>query len=300
MTVELTPQKPSNLAIYWQAVRAYSFPASIVPILLGTVLALQQTHHLRLLPFLFTFGGGVLAHAAANIYNDYFDFKHGVDVRPDQGSGVLTQHLLSPQQMLRFGHLLAACALVCGGVVLLLMASTTASKLVAALVLFGALAAILYSIVLKRVALGDILIILTFGIGFSLGAYLTQGGSTQTPAILHTMGLSLPITSLVDAILHANNLRDRQDDETAGVHTLASLLPPLWGKALLVFLLFFPLLFVVVGAMLHLLPLFCLATLLSFPAILRAYRTQGVVQAAQAHLAFGLLYVLGWLREIMR
>ncbi|CEK19272.1 1,4-dihydroxy-2-naphthoate prenyltransferase [Chthonomonas calidirosea] len=292
MTTQIVPQKPTSFRIYWQALRVYSFPASIVPILLGTVLAVQQSHRFYLLSFLLTLLGGVLAHAAANVYNDYYDYKNHVDVRPEHGSGVLTQRLLSAKQMFDFGTLLSAASLACGFLLLLMLGSSSSTGGIVGLVVVGALAALLYSMVLKRYALGDLLIVLTFGFGFSLGAYLTQMAPLKLASVERVLLLSLPVASLVDAILHANNLRDRLDDRQAGVYTLANLLPLAWGKALLMGLLFFPLLFVVVGVLGHLLPPIALLTLLALPTIVKAYRTINVVGTAQAHLLFGLLYTL--------
>jgi 1,4-dihydroxy-2-naphthoate octaprenyltransferase len=299
MTTNIVPQKPAPFRVYWQALRAYSFPASIVPLLLGTVLAVQQTHRFDLLAFLLTLLGGVLAHSAANVYNDYYDYKHHVDVRPEHGSGVLTQHLLSAKQMFEFGTLLSVAALACGVLLLLWLGSSPSIGGIVGLVVIGALAALLYSMALKRYALGDLLIMLTFGFGFSLGAYLAQMAPLEPASVGHVLVLSLPVASLVDAILHANNLRDRLDDRNAGVYTLANLLPVAWGKGLLLGLLFFPLLFVVVGVLWHLLPPFALLTLLALPAIVKAYRTINVVGTAQAHLLFGLLYNLSLLLPLL-
>ena len=91
-------------------------------------------------------------------------------------------------------------------------------------------------------------------------------------------------------ILHANNLRDAPDDRAAHVRTLATLLSPKAGQALQAFLLFGPVAFVVLGVVLHGLPLWSLLTLLSLPLLVNAYRIGSVPGTAQAHLLFGLLY----------
>jgi 1,4-dihydroxy-2-naphthoate octaprenyltransferase len=95
---------------------------------------------------------------------------------------------------------------------------------------------------------------------------------------------------LVDAILHANNLRDARDDRAARVQTLATVLSPRGGQLLQLFLLFGPLAFVVIGVLTRFLPLWSLATLLAIPLLVRAARTGSVEGTAQTHLAFGLLY----------
>ncbi|MFL6539628.1 MAG: 1,4-dihydroxy-2-naphthoate polyprenyltransferase, partial [Chthoniobacterales bacterium] len=68
-----------NAAVLWRATRAYSLPASVVPVLLGTALAARGYGELGggrfdAKTFVIVLLGAVLAHIAANVTNDYFDF----------------------------------------------------------------------------------------------------------------------------------------------------------------------------------------------------------------------------------
>ena len=282
-------------AVLWRATRAYSLPASIVPVALGTVLAVRGyggvgEGRFDLATLVLVLLGAILAHFGANVINDYFDFVKGVDTRPEHGSGVLTGGQMSPSQALTYALLLFAGAALCG---LLLLRSHAA--VVVPLALVGLACAVLYSAFLKRYALGDLLIVIAFGIGLTLGAYGVQAGIVSTRAILLVLFYSIPICLLVDAILHANNLRDAPDDRAAHVRTVATVLSPRGGQLLQRFLLFGPIAFVLIGVATRFLPLWSLATLLSVPLLLRAARTGDVPGTAQTHLVFGLLYTLGFL-----
>ena len=277
-------------AILWRATRAYSFPASVVPVLLGTALAARGyagagQGRFAVSTFLLALFGAVLSHFGANVLNDYFDFVKGVDTQPEHGSGVLTRRQMTPPQALTFGAALMAGAAVCG---VALLATNAAIVLPLALVGFGC--AVCYSAFLKKYALGDLLIVLAFGLGLTLGAYGIQVRAMATTQWLFVAFYSIPICLLVDAILHANNMRDAPDDRAVNVRTLATLLPAQWSRALQVILLFGPALFVVLGCATRLLPLWSLATLLAIPLLLRAYRTGSVEGTAQTHLVFGVLY----------
>ncbi len=279
-----------TFASLWRATRAYSFPASVIPVLLGTVLAVRGYPHgapvsFQALPFALTLCGAVLAHFGANVLNDYFDFINGVDTRPEHGSGVLTGGEMTARQALFFGVALMAGAALCG---LLLLPGRIAVILPLAGIGLGC--AVLYPAFLKRYALGDFLIILAFGLGLTLGAYGVQTGALSLKQWLLVSLYAVPISLLVDAILHANNLRDAPDDRAAHVRTLATLLSPKAGQTLQAFLLFGPVAFVVLGVVLHGLPLWSLLTLLSLPLLVNAYRIGSVPGTAQAHLLFGLLY----------
>src|SRR3954469_14488152 len=149
-----------NAGILWRATRAYSLPASVVPVMLGTVLAVRgygglSRGHFNGPVFALTLLGAILAHFGAHVLNDYFDFVKGVDTRPEHGSGVLTRDQMRAQQALAFGLILLGLAAVCG---LFLMAR--APKAVALLAIGGAACAVLYPALLKKYGLGDLLIIL--------------------------------------------------------------------------------------------------------------------------------------------
>ena len=278
-----------------QATRAYSVPASIVPVLLGTTLAARgyasTGHgHFDILAFVLVLLGAILAHFGANVLNDYFDFVNGVDTKPEHGSGVLTQNLMTKSQTLGFGLALLGGAALCG---LLLLRNH--AGVVVPLALIGLGCAVLYPAFLKKYALGDFLIILAFGVGLTLGAYGVQSGSLSTQQWLLVSLYAVPVSLLVDGILHANNLRDEPDDRAAHVLTLATLLPPRGGLILLQALLFGPLAFVVAGVLVKFLPVWSLAALLAAPLLIKAYKTINVPLTAQAHLIFGVFYTVSLL-----
>jgi 1,4-dihydroxy-2-naphthoate octaprenyltransferase len=244
------------------------------------------------LTFVLTLVGALLAHAAGNVWNDYFDFQRGVDTRPEHGSGVLTRRLLTPTQMHRFGTVLLAGAALCG--LLIVIRRPAVLSLVVLLALLGAGCAVLYTAVFKRFALGDLIIMAAFGFGLTLGAYGVQAAPfLSAEQVGRVLLLSLPLTLLVDAILHANNIRDAADDGAAGVRTLAQVLGPQGSQAFQAVLVFGPVALVVALVVLGLLPTSALAVLLTVPLLVKGFRTGDVPFLAQAHLLFGLLYALG-------
>lgn len=283
-----------NGQVLWRATRAYSLPASVVPVILGTVLAARGYGELGAGRFsaglsVVVLLGAILAHFGANVLNDYFDFVKGVDTRPEHGSGVLTTGAMTASQALRFALVLLAGAAICA---LFLLRQHAA--VVVPLALVGLTCAVLYPALLKRYGLGDLLIIAAFGWGLTLGAYGVQAGAVTARQWLFVAFYALPVCLLVDAILHANNLRDAADDRAAHVRTLATFLGERRGRTLQAILLFGPLLFVVAGVATRLLPLWSLGTLLSLPFLVGAYRSGSVPGTAQTHLIFGVLYAVSF------
>jgi 1,4-dihydroxy-2-naphthoate octaprenyltransferase len=76
--------------------------ATIVPVILGGVIAFQVAHAFNLGTFLLTLLGASLIQIATNMINDYFDFKSGNDLQvkhqnPFAGGGrILTAGLVKP------------------------------------------------------------------------------------------------------------------------------------------------------------------------------------------------------------
>ncbi len=97
--------------------------------------------------------GAVLANLGANVINDYFDFVQGVDTKPEDGSGVLTCGLVTQQQALGCSVVLFGAAALCGVVFLRRDAAN-----VVPLALIGFACAVLYPALLKKYALGDVLL----------------------------------------------------------------------------------------------------------------------------------------------
>src|SRR2546428_1588258 len=79
------PALPPRPARMWvQAVRPFSFTASIVPVLLGSAVAATQGMFNPGLFFL-TLLGAVGIQAAANLFSDYFDYRGGYQIAASCG-----------------------------------------------------------------------------------------------------------------------------------------------------------------------------------------------------------------------
>jgi 1,4-dihydroxy-2-naphthoate octaprenyltransferase len=144
----------------------------------------------------------------------------------------------------------------------------------------------------KYKALGDVLIVLTFGPVLILFAYAVQTGAVSLRPLL----LSLPPTVHTEAVLHGNNLRDMKEDARAGVRTLALLIGRARSEALYALLVLAP--YAMVLAQAWLAAATRGAALLTLPLalkLLRAVHAGDLVdlprKTAGLQFAFGMLYV---------
>jgi len=203
------------LKTWWIAVRPFAFPASVIPVLLGTAAAVQaggvEFHLFRAVAAL---GAMMLLHAGSNLISDGMDFRRGLDRETGPVSGAVVRGWLSSSAVIRGGLLLTGCGALIG----LVLAWLTGPVLL----LIGAIgmAGGLFYSRLKYIGLGDLTVLLVFGVLGTLGAWTVQTGSASWIPVCW----SLPFGLLVTAILHANNWRDQAGDAARRVMTPARLL----------------------------------------------------------------------------
>jgi len=66
--------------LFWVGIlRAPFFTASIAPVILGAAVAYHQQTSINWRYFFLTLIGAIIAHAAANVINDYYDHRSGND-----------------------------------------------------------------------------------------------------------------------------------------------------------------------------------------------------------------------------
>jgi len=306
MTID---QNPPSIGRRWvTAARPWAFPASTMPVIFGTSLAVVAGGaSLNILLFGGAFAAMVILHAAANMLSDVFDFRHGVDTQATPVSGAIVRGWLTERQVAR-----GAVALFAAGIALGLVLAWRTSWILLAIGAAGVLIGAAYTL-LKARALGDAAVFLNFGVLGALGAWVVQTGRFSWLPV----AWSVPIAMLVSGILHANNWRDIATDSDRRIRTCAGILGDRGSLVYYGFLLFGSQLLVIAFAGLPLvfpgpprLPWPCLLTLAVLPeaaALWRRARRRRrpknpldfvVLDGATAryNLHFGLLYTAGlWL-----
>ena len=281
---------------WWIALRPFSLPASIVPVLVGTAAAAGESFNLWL--FLLALAGGVLIHSGTNLATDFFDFSHGVQPR-ETLSGVIQRGYLSARSV----HLAAIAAFAAGSLCGLVIVAYTGWPVFAAGVA-SVLAGYFYTaapISYGRRGLGEVLVFVFMGLLMVMAsAYVQLEKLTWT-----SFYAALPVAFLVANILHANNLRDIQNDRARGKVTIATLIDRPAADRLLWLLMAAAFASVVASVALGGLPGASLLALAALPwasSTGRALREREAVrlnplvrESARLHLRFGLLLTLGLL-----
>jgi 1,4-dihydroxy-2-naphthoate octaprenyltransferase len=205
-----------NIQTWVVALRPVSFTASVIPVLVGTAIAAQYSFDALL--FVLALAGSVMIHAGTNLVNDYFDHVKGTDNEESLGqSGVIQRGMLSAQEVLVGG--IAAFAI--GAVVGLVITAMTGWP-VLALGIASVLAGYFYTaspFSLAYRGLGEVVVFVFMGPVIVMGAFYVQVEAFAWEAFI----ASVPIGLLVAAILHANNVRDIENDRKNHKWTLAAL-----------------------------------------------------------------------------
>ena len=205
----------SKVASWIEAMRLRTLPVSVAGVMAGTGCARisgQTRWGAAALCLVFA----VLAQIASNFANEYFDFKAGLDRPGREGPrrGV-TEGDISPQAMKRAVGLtlgLACCVgmgLVAYGGWWLVGAG--------AVIALGALAYSAGPYPLSRHALGEVAVILFFGVIPVSLTYYVQAGDFSLEVWLTGLAIGLMGAN----ILIVNNYRDLEDDASVGKQTLA-------------------------------------------------------------------------------
>lgn len=287
------------------ATRPFALPASTMSVVFGTVLAVtigKASFH----PLLFfaAFIGMAFLHTGSNLLNDVFDFRKGIDRNINPVSGAVVRGWITPAQALRAGLIFLLIGTVIG-----LFIVSRVGKPILWIGMSGVAVGAFYTwgpMPLKFNALGDLSVFLNFGILGSLGAWTVQTGSFAWTPVLW----AIPMSIFVVGILHANNWRDIDSDQSGGIKTMASVLGDTASESYYIFLILSPfaiiLLYIVLSLTRSLKPEMPMTFLITFIAIPKAvklikkgmYRKNPAMpldfialdgETAQLNLIFGVL-----------
>ncbi|WP_369379880.1 1,4-dihydroxy-2-naphthoate polyprenyltransferase [Lysinibacillus fusiformis] len=208
----------SSAKLMWTMTRPHTLTATFAPVILGTVVALFETK-IDWLLFIGMIISCLALQIATNLFNEYYDFKRGLDTADSVGiGGGIVRHGLKPKNVLNVAILLYIVAAFIG--VYICMNSTW---WLAVIGLCGMAVGYLYTggpLPIAYTPLGELFSGLSMGTGFVLIAFFIQTGSLTVESIL----ISIPIGILVGAINMSNNIRDIDEDIKGGRKTLPILL----------------------------------------------------------------------------
>ncbi|CAM4238549.1 1,4-dihydroxy-2-naphthoate polyprenyltransferase [Lederbergia lenta] len=203
--------------IWWQLTRPHTLTAAFVPVLLGTALAVKYTS-VHLLLFLSMLIASLLIQAATNMFNEYFDYKRGLDNENSVGiGGAIVRNGVKSKTVLRLAFTFFALALLLGVYI-----SANSSWWIAVVGFISMATGYFYTGGPKPIAyspFGELTSGVFMGVVIIQISFFIQTGYISSESML----VSIPVSILIGTIMLANNIRDLDGDKKSGRKTLAIL-----------------------------------------------------------------------------
>lgn len=262
--------------IWWKAFRFHFTSASFMPGILGGMIA--WTTDGKFLPgyFLLVILGLLLNHMALNMTDDYYDFRHLVDVFATDGknpytggSGLLSSGLIQPQKM---KNVFITFYLIAIGIGVFLGMMRGAFILL--LLVIGFFCAYFYTAPPIRFGyrgLGEMAQLLCFGPGIGIGAYYVQAQRISWEAFWGT----LPFGIMLFSMITINEIPDYDEDQKGGKLNLVARFGREAGVWLFILSLLSAYGAIVLGVVLGRIPVLGLISLVTLPI---AYKTISILR----------------------
>ncbi|MCK6577786.1 MAG: 1,4-dihydroxy-2-naphthoate octaprenyltransferase [Anaerolineae bacterium] len=291
--------RPSRFNAWYRAARPRTLTATYVPLGVAAALAIQNGVF-DLLRFVLSLIAALLLQVAANLINEYFDYRRGAEELKQAGQGmVLKRGVMTPREVL-----IGAVVTVVAGSLIGLFLLTQSGPLLLWIGLAGVLVVVSYTagpFPLAYKGLGEIAVFIFMGPLMVLGAYYVMARQFSAAPLV----VGIPIGFMVAAIMLANNIRDLDADRAVKKNTLAVRLGDTGARQIYFVLVVSA--YMTVGAFVvsELMPITTLAVLLTVPEARRLVYIfgtsrnqqtlhQAMGRTARLHGVFGLWMVIGW------
>jgi len=229
--LQQTIKADTGWRIWWQLTRPHTLTAAFAPVFLGTMIALTYGKiHFPL--FFAMLIASVFIQMATNMFNEYYDFKRGLDTEQSIGiGGTIVRNGVKPKTVLNLAFMLYGISVLIG-----IYICMETSWMLAVVGVLSMMVGYFYTggpYPIAYTPFGELFSGVVMGMLLILIAFYIQTATVTTEAVL----LSIPSMLLVAGIMLANNIRDLEGDKEGGRKTLAILVGR--SNAITILMLFF-------------------------------------------------------------
>lgn len=290
----------SQIKNWVHAFRPKTLTAAVVPILVASGMAKFYKVNFDLKIMIFALLSALCIQIATNLINDAMDFKKGADTNERLGPKRVTlAGDFTFQKVMMMGWIFVGLAVAFG--IPLVLKGGWPIVVIGLLSLIFAFAYTSGPLPLAYKGLGDLFVIIFFGIVAVMGMYFLYSGEWTTQAFI--AGLQIGMLSCI--LIAVNNLRDMDSDRKAGKMTLPARFGLSFGRYEILVL-------TTIG---YFLCVYWLKEFANFAAVLpffalvpsskvikeifeyepSTHYNQILAKAAQAHIVFGILMAVGFI-----
>jgi 1,4-dihydroxy-2-naphthoate octaprenyltransferase len=247
----------SGFDIWWRLMRPHTLTASFIPVFVGTMLSAidGQIHWLLFASMLLA---SMLIQAATNMFNEYYDYKLGLDTDQSVGiGGTIVRDGVKPKKVRNLAFTFYGISILLG-----IYICVASSWWIAVIGLICMAVGYLYTggpLPISYTPFGELFSGVLMGTVIIAITYFIQT-LTLTAEVIW---VSIPVTIFIGSINLANNIRDRDGDKIGGRKTIAVLIGREKAITLLAALFFIAYAITLVLILIGMLPFWSLLTFLS-------------------------------------
>lgn len=218
--------KKNSCKAWFLAARPKTLAGASVPVMIALAMAWSDVGEsgFKVLPAVLCLLFAFVMQVDANFVNDYFDFKSGKDDELRLGPPRACQKGWIDAGVMKIGILVATLVACAIGLPLAFIAGWQMVLVGVACVVF----CFLYTTFMAQRAMGDVLVLVFFGLIPVVATYYIQTGCTPLRIFVAAIACGL----VVDTLLVVNNYRDIHNDKRVGKRTLIVAIGEKWGRAL--------------------------------------------------------------------
>ena len=253
------------ISVWLRIIRIKFLLASIIGITVALLFSFYSYGKFDMLSALLTYIGVIFLHASVDLFNDYWDYKRGIDTTTTRtkysgGTGVLPEKKLAPRDVYNVGLFFMIVGLSIGGYFVI-----QNGIMIAVILAIAVFSIYFYSTKIVNVGLGETLVAIK-GSMIVVGASYVQTEIIDSSIVL----LGFIIGMLSSLVLFIASFPDHDADKAKGRKTLVILLGREKGSMIFpcIFLAIYAL--TVIGIFVNYIPVFALSVFITVPFGLKA------------------------------
>lgn len=254
-----------RVLVWLRIIRIKFFLASIIAITNGILYSYLTYDIFNIIDALLTYVGVIFLHASVDIFNDYWDYKRGIDTTTKRtkfsgGTGVLPEKKLEPNIVYKAGFLSMVIGIAIGGYFIF-----QSGLLIAIILAVAILSIYFYSTTIVNIGLAETLVAVK-GTMIVIGTSFVQSGIVDLPIVY----LGIIIGLLSSIVLYIAAFPDFAADKEKGRKTLVILIGK--NKSAQIFPLLIILIYslISIGIIMQYLPIY---SILTFSSLIFAIRS---------------------------
>ena len=254
-----------RVLVWLRIIRIKFFLASIIAITNGILYSYLTFNIFNIIDALLTYVGVIFLHASVDIFNDYWDYKRGIDTTTKRtkfsgGTGVLPEKKLEPNIVYKAGFLSMVIGIAIGGYFIF-----QSGLLIAIILAVAILSIYFYSTTIVNIGLAETLVAVK-GTMIVIGTSFVQSGIVDLPVVY----LGIIIGLLSSIVLYIAAFPDFAADKEKGRKTLVILIGK--NKSAQIFPLLIILIYslISIGIIMQYLPIY---SILTFSSLISAIRS---------------------------